>query len=295
VDLLELANKAGIIIHQQGLTEGKIMGGSNVDVSKIPKVDDSWRYSLLGSKRDVGNIFLQGQGQALVTQSKLPPQTQTFNTDRVSQQAAEFGVGNAIKAKEVERFLDPSAARMREESGSDIASLTNIQTFKQGMDDLAKRRGITSGYVNNLANTIGRSPVYDITTGPGRVMAMRNLALQQGYLAQTPAPIGGLDPATAIQAEMEAKKQNLQAMQQFQQNVMAGGQRLQQSTSDFINQNLGELQQANQVEQQNKQQREQMMYEAAVKKAAGDNSMTGTYIGAGGAVAGAALGAAIII
>jgi 3-oxoacyl-ACP reductase-like protein len=70
---------------------------------------------------------------------------------------------------------------------------------------------------------------------------------------------------------------------------------LQQSTSDFINQNLGELAQANQVSQQNKQNYEQAMYNNAVQNAASQNALQGQMIGAGGAVAGAALGAAIII
>ncbi len=94
---------------------------------------------------------------------------------------------------------------------------------------------------------------------------------------------------------MAAKAANLQAMQQYQQNVLASSQRLQQSTSDFINQNLGELAQANQVSQQNKQNYEQAMYNNAVQNAASQNAMTGQMIGAGGAVAGAAIGAAIII
>ena len=98
----------------------------------------------------------------------------------------------------------------------------------------------------------------------------------------------------SIQAEMQAKAANLQAMQQYQQNVFAGGQRLQQSTSDWINQNLGELQQANQVSQQNKQNYEESMYQNAVQNAASQNAMTGSLIGAGGAVAGAAVGAIII-
>jgi len=137
--------------------------------------------------------------------------------------------------------------------------------------------------------------MFDAGTEAGRQARLRALALQQGYLAQTPAPIGGLDPATAIQAEMQAKAANLQAMQQYQQNVLAGGQRLQQSTSDWINQNLGELQQANNVAQKNRENYEQAMYNNAVNMAASGNAMTGQMIGAGGAVAGAALGAAIII
>jgi hypothetical protein len=137
--------------------------------------------------------------------------------------------------------------------------------------------------------------MFDAGTEAGRQARLRALALQQGYLAQTPAPVGGLDPATAIQAEMAAKAANLQSMQQFQQNVLASSQRFQQSTSDWINQNLGDLAQANQVAQQNKQNYEQSMYNAAVQNAASQNALTGSYIQAGGAVAGAALGTAIII
>ena len=137
--------------------------------------------------------------------------------------------------------------------------------------------------------------MFDANTEAGRQARLRALAIQQGYLAQTPAPVGGLDPASIIQAEMAAKSANLQAMQQYQQNILAGGQRLQQSTSDWINQNLGELQQANQVAQQNQRNYEQAMYQNAVQNAGSSNQMSGALIGAGGAVAGAALGAAIII
>ena len=184
---------------------------------------------------------------------------------------------------------------MRSQMGRRVAEISDITATQRSMDELAKKQGLTSGYTTGLGGTIGRSAIYDAGTEAGRQARLKNLALQQGYLAQTPAPIGGLDPATAIQAEMAAKSANLQAMQQYQQNVLASGQRLQQSTSDFINQNLGELAQANQISQQNKQNYEQAMYNNAVQNAASQNAMTGQMIGAGGAVAGVALGAAIII
>ena len=272
------------------------MGGQSVDVSKIPQADSSWMYPLLAGKREAGATMLQGQGDALVEFAKAPPKLQVFDTERVSKEASEFGLEGKLKSQEIERLISPETARMREQMGGRIALLTDIEASKQSMDDWAKSRGLMSGFSTGLgAGTIGRAAMYDATTQAGRERMLRNLQIQQGYLAQTPAPIGGLDPATAIQAEMAAKAANLEAMQRYQQNVLAGGQRLQQSATDFINQNLGELQQANQVEQQNKQAREQMIYEAAVAKAAGDNQMTGAYIGAGGAVAGAALGAAIMI
>lgn len=272
------------------------MGGSTSGTPKIPETNEAPMYSLIGGKQRVGGQYLQMEADRLKAYAALPPKTQTFDAGRTSKEAAEFGLGGLNTSRELEKLTDPSAARMRGQMGGEVAFLTNIDATKQSMDDWAKKRGLISGFSTGIgAGTIGRAAMYDATTEGGRLARLRNLQIQQGYLAQTPAPIGGLDPAAAIQAEMEAKKQNLQAIQRYQQNVLAGGQGLQQSATDFINQNLGELAQANQVAQQNKQAREQAIYEAAVQKAASENNLTGAYIGAGGAVAGAALGAAIII
>ena len=114
-------------------------------------------------------------------------------------------------------------------------------------------------------------------------------------MAQTPAPIGGLDPASIIAAEQAAKNQNLAAMQQYQGNVMQGAQQLNQSTTDWINSNLGQLQKINQNQQQSQQNYEQMLLQNAQQNAASGNAQKGQMITTGGAVAGAVLGAAIII
>lgn len=259
------------------------------------KPDDTSMFALLNAKTAVGGQYLQNQAGLLKFMSQMPPQRQVFDTGRLSQEAAELGIENKIRSRDFESLTDPSAARMRHEMGSRVAELTDIAATKKGMDDWAKKQGITTGFTGLGQSTIGKSAIYDVGTAAGRQARLRNLQLQQGYLAQTPAPVGGLDPASIIQAEMAAKNQNLQAMQQYQQNVLASGQRLQQSTSDWINQNLGELQQANNVAQQNKQNYEQAMYQNAVQNAASGNAQQGQMIGAGGAIAGAALGAAIII
>jgi hypothetical protein len=262
----------------------------------INKIDDSWMYTLLKNKTDTGWGYLQNQGELLKLQAQLPPQMQVFDGAQTSKEAAEWGIENKIRSRDFEGLTDPNAARMRHEMGSRVAELTDITATKKGMDDWAKKQGITSGYTTGLGqSTIGNSAIYDVGTAAGRMAKLRNLQIQQGYLAQTPAPIGGLDPASIIQAEMAAKKQNLESMQQYQQNILAGGQAFQQSATDWINQNLGELQKASNVEQQNKQSREQFAYENAVQKAASENSKRASYIQTGGAVVGAALGAAIII
>jgi hypothetical protein len=277
-------------------------GSSSVQANKyVSKPDDAPMFSILAAKQAAGGQYLQNQSELLKLQSQMPPQTQTFDTGRMSKEAAELGIENKIRSRELERLVDPEAERMRHEMGSRVAELTDIAATQKSMDSWANKQGISSGYRTGLGQgTIGRSAIYDMGTEAGRQARLRNLALQQGYLAQTPAPVGGLDPASAIQAEMAAKSANLQAMQQYQQNVLAGSQGLQQSTSDWINQNLGDLQQANQISQQNKQNYEQSMYQNAVNNAASKNAMTGQMIGAGGAAGGAAigaigLGAAIII
>jgi hypothetical protein len=272
-------------------------GSSSTQATKyISKPDDSAMFSILAAKQAAGAQYLQNQAELLKLQSQTPPQMQTFDTGRMSKEAAELGIENKIRSRELEGLFDPETARMRHEMGSRVAELTNLAATQKSMDSWANKQGISSGYKTGMGQgTIGKAAIYDMGTEAGRQARLRNLALQQGYLAQTPAPVGGLDPASAIQAEMAAKAANLQAMQQYQQNVLAGGQGLQQSTSDWINQNLGELQQANKVSQENKQNYEQSMYQNAVQNAASQNAMTGQMIGAGGAVAGAAIGAAIII
>jgi hypothetical protein len=272
-------------------------GSSSTQATKyISKPDDSAMFSILAAKQAAGGQYLQNQAELLKLQSQVPPQMQTFDTARMSKEAAELGIENKIRSRELEGLFDPETAKMRHEMGSRVAELTDIAATQRSMNDWATKQGISSGYKSGIGQgTIGRAAIYDMGTEAGRQAKLRNLALQQGYLAQTQAPVGGLDPASAIQAEMAAKAANLQAMQQYQQNVLAGGQGLQQSTSDWINQNLGELQQANKVSQENKQNYEQSMYQNAVQNAASQNAMTGQMIGAGGAVAGAAIGAAIII
>jgi hypothetical protein len=173
--------------------------------------------------------------------------------------------------------------------GDRVAEATNLDATKKWMDQWAIKSGLGSD------SLIGRSAIYDQATQEGRQAKLQNLQIQQGYLSQTPAPIGGLDPASIIAAEQAAKAQNLQAMQQYQGNVMQGSQQLNQSTTDWINSNLGQLQKINQVDQQNQSNYEQAMLKQAQQMAASENASKGAMITTGGAVAGAAIGAAIII
>ena len=161
----------------------------------------------------------------------------------------------------------------------------------------AMKAGIIRGAETGIGteSTIGRSALFDYTTEAGRQERLRNLALQQGYLAQTQAPVGGLDPASAIAAEQAARAQNLQAMQQYQQGVFGGAQQYGQSNTDWINQNLGNLANIYGTGRQEQQNYQNMLYQGAAQNAASQNQRTGQLISAGGSAVGALAGAAIII
>jgi hypothetical protein len=232
---------------------------------------------------------LQNQANLLRAYSSQAPAMQSFDASKTSQQASEFGMDNIQRSKEFERLLNPEVAQMRQGLGDRVAEATNLDASKKWMDQWAIKSGLGSD------SLIGRSAIYDQSTQEGRQAKLQNLQIQQGYLSQTPAPIGGLDPASIIAAEQAAKAQNLQAMQQYQGNVMQGAQQLNQSTTDWINSNLGQLQKINSVDQQNQSNYEQAMLKRAEQRAASDNASRGAMISTGGAVAGAAIGAAIII
>ena len=248
-------------------------------------------FSLQGwlnqSKAQMG--ALQNQANSLRAFSSQAPAMQSFDAAKTSQQAAEFGMDNIQTSKEFERLLNPETAKMRQGLGDRVAEATNLDATKKWMDQWAIKSGLGSD------SLIGRSAIYDQATQEGRQAKLQNLQIQQGYLSQTPAPIGGLDPASIIAAEQAAKAQNLQSMQQYQGNVMQGSQQLNQSTTDWINSNLGQLQKINQVDQQNQSNYEQAMLKQAQQMAASENASKGAMITTGGAVAGAAIGAAIII
>lgn len=256
------------------------------------------KFSRPDSTASLQGLMLQSQGQMGALQNQVDllkayssqaPAMQSFDAAKTSQQAAEFGMDNLQRSKEFERLLNPDVAQMRGDLGSRVAEATNLDASKKWMDQWALKSGLGTD------SLIGRSAIYDQSTQEGRQARLQNLQLQQGYLAQTPSPIGGLDPASIIAAEQSAKAQNLQAMQQFQGNVMQGSQQLNQSTSDWINSNLGQLQKINQVDQQNQQNYQQAMLQNATQNAASKNAQTGQWIAAGGAAGGAILGAAIII
>ena len=260
-----------------------------------PKPDYTASYEGLRIGSQGQLAMLQNQANLLKSYSSQAPLLQSFDATKTSQQAAEFGMDNLQRSKEFERLANPEIAKMRDELGSKVAEATNLDATKNWLDNWAVKKGLMNQSGVGTDSLIGRSAVFDQATEAGRQARLQNLQIQQGYLAQTPAPIGGLDPASIIAAEQAAKAQNLASMQQYQGNVMQGAQQLGQSTTDWINSNLGQLQKISQSEQESKRNYEQMMLQNAQQNAASANAQQSQMIGTGGAAIGALAGVAIII
>jgi hypothetical protein len=273
------------------------MGGAKtVDASKyISKPDPKSMYDITMAQSLGQQRGLQQQADLLSYYTQMPPEMQRFDAAKTSKQAAEFGMANLERSKEFERLTDPATAKMRAELGSKVAEITNLDAARKWGEQLGLKSGLMRGMQSGLGSDslIGRSAIYDAATEAGRQARLQNLQLQQGYLARTQAPVGGLDPAALISAEQAAKAQNMAALQQWQQGAFSGAGRIGQSTTDWINSNLGQLSAINQTGRQDQRNYEQAMYNAAALKAQQENAMKQAYISAAGQIVGAVGGAMI--
>ena len=274
------------------------MGGATVDASKyVTRPDPSSMYQLGMAQSAAGMQGLQQQGELLRMFSQMPPPMQQFDRQQVSREAAELGMENLQRSKEFERLVSPETAKMRSELGARVAEATDPEATQRWATQMALKSGLMRGVQTGISpeSSIARSAMFDTATEAGRQARLQNLALQQGYLAQTAAPIGGLDPSTAIAAEQAAKAQNLEAMRRWQENVMGGQLGFAQSQSDWINQSLGNLANIGRTQQQDVQNYQQALLGGAAQSAASKNAITGSLIGAGGAAVGLGAAAAIMV
>ena len=285
------------------------MGGQSVDPGQyISKPDNTVETKTLQAKIAADNLNFdlgllgfdqqaKSQERALKLAARLTPNMQQFDAAKTSKEAAEMGMANLARSKKFEQLVDPETAKMRSQIGKRVADATSSEALQKYMNDFAKSKGITDLGETGISrdSTIGRSAIFDQATQAARQFNLENLAAQQGYLAATEAPKGGLDPGALMEAKQAAESSNLANLTGWQQNIVNAARGMQVQSPMFVPtggyQDILSLQQAN---QQNRQNYEQAMYQGAAQNAAGSNQMTGSLIGAGGAIGGAALGAVII-
>ena len=239
---------------------------------------------------------LQSEANLLGMAQQLKPIYQEFNPTEVSQQAFELGIENANRARQFEENVSPELARMRAGIGQQVEQLTSPENWQQKLNQWAKTKGLAQMMQSGIDpySTMGKSAMYDASTAQGRQFALENLAMRQKYLDANQMQ-GGIDPGQLIAGQQAAKASNLQGMQDWQRGLLAGAQGLGQSTQSAINRSIGNIQNAHQANVADTQNYNNMMNQVMAQNAASKNAATASWIGAGGAVGGAALGAAIIV
>jgi hypothetical protein len=169
-------------------------------------------------------------------------------------------------------------------------------SWQNELQDWTKKAGLQQYLGTGLQDsTIGKSGLYDLATQAGQQFRQKQLAGAEQAIG--PAPVAGIDPQQAVQAGLAEKA----AAYQQREGARTGGYEQamanQQSTTDWINQMMGATSQLLNKNQQEWHDYRQGLLTAGAQNAAGKNAMSGAYIGAGGAAAGATLGiaAAVII
>lgn len=239
---------------------------------------------------------LASQGKLFEMATQLKPIYQEFDPSAVSKQSFELGIENANRARQFEESVDPATARMRAGMGETVEKLTSPESWQDKLGQWAKTKGLAQmmGTGIDMGSTIGKSAMFDQSTAQGRQIALDDLALRQKYLDATQMQ-GGIDPGALVAAQQAAKAQNLQGLQEWQRGVLSGAQGLGQTAQDAINRSVGNIQSAHTANVADTQNYNNMVNEVKAKNAQSKNSTRGSWIGAGGAVAGAGLAAAIMV
>lgn len=266
---------------------------------------------ILAQKQEMGRGALEGQLADLRTQGQLfdlytksQPLMQTFDAEETSRQAAQLGLSNLARSRQLEQTTSPATARMRLALPEQVESATSGEAFKNYMDAWLKNKGISavSGTGVDPSSSFGRSLMADVSSEEGRKRMLEDIALRRQFVKSQEAPMGGLDPGQLIGARMGQEAANLGAMSDWQKNIFGGAQQLgsslgqaQQGAFDYLSKNMGEILNLSNVNRQNRQAYEQSLYDAAVQNAQSQNSAKAGLISAGAGLGGAAIGAAAIM
>ena len=287
-------------------------GAATVDAGRyMNRPDTTMDAYMLAQKQAMGGGALEAsladissQAQLYDLYSRTKPAMQTFDAEATSRQAAELGLSNLARQRQMEAMTAPATARMRLGLPEQIESATSGEAFKNYMDTWLRQKGISdvSGTGVDPSSSFGRSMLADVSTEEGRKRMLEDIALRQQFTQSQQAPTGGLDPGQLIGARMGAEAANLGAMSDWQRNIFSGAQQLgtglgqaQQGAFDFLSKNMGEIMNLQNIQRSNRQAYEQSLYDAASQRAQSQNQMKGAMIGGGAALGGAAIGAAAII
>jgi hypothetical protein len=268
-------------------------GASTVNASSyFSKRDPSRDIAIAMMMQQAQQQQMQNQAEMLKMYSEMTPEQQRYDAAAQSRRAAELGLGNILRQRELERISNPQEAAMRLAQSKQIEDLTAQQNADQYMREYMRTEGLPTQYETGLGDsTIGRAAMYDRALAAKQAYEENLTAQRQSYLARTQAPVGGLSPETSIAGKMGAEAQNIAAMEAYKQGILgSAGQLGQTGFQSAMNQfsNLGGMQNA---QQQSQQTYQQAMLDNQAQNLASQRAITGAYIQAGGQAASSAIGA----
>jgi hypothetical protein len=270
------------------------MGGSSTVNARqyISKRDPSRDIAIAMAMQQAQAQQMQNQAEMLKMYTGMTPEQQRYDASAQSRRAAELGLQNILRQRELERISNPQEAAMRLSQSKQIEDLTAQQNADQYMREYMRTQGLPTQYETGLGDsTIGRAAMYDRALAAKQAYEENLAAQRRAYLASTQAPVGGLSPETSIAGKMGAEAQNIASMEAYKQGILgSAGQLGQTGFQSAMNQfsNLAGMQNA---QQQSQQTYQQAMLENQAQNLASQRAMTGAYIQAAGNVASSAIGA----
>lgn len=263
------------------------MGGAKtVDPRKyISKRDPSRDIAVAMMMQQAQQQQMANQAQMLQQYAGMTPEQQMYDASAQSQRAAELGLQNIYRQRELERITSPQEAAMRLAQSKQLEDLTAQKNVDQYMREYMRTQGLPTQYETGLGDsTIGRAAMYDRALAAKQAYEQNLAAQRQAYLASTQAPTGGISPETSIAAKQAAEAQNIAAQEAYRQGMFGSIGAFGQSSADMANQQFANLAGLQQAQQQSQQAYNQMLAGGAQQAAAARNAMTGAYIDAGGKV-----------
>lgn len=269
------------------------MGGAKtVDPSKyISKRDPSRDVAIAMMMQQAQQQQMRNQAEMLKQYAGTALQQQDYNASQISRRAAELGMQNILRQRELDRLTSPEAAAMRLAQSKEMEQLTSPETSQAYMREYMRTEGLPSQYETGLGDsTIGRAAMYDRSLQAKKAFEESLALQQQAYLARTAEPVGGISPEASIAAQQAVDAQNLAAQEAYKQGMFGSVTGFNQAAANAAAQQYANLAGLQNTAQQSQQAYNQMLLGGAQQNAASQNAMKGAYISAAGNIASSALG-----
>jgi hypothetical protein len=244
---------------------------------------------------NAGTVGALGLGRGVVDAAvATSPELRTADIPYLQESARREALINALNSAELEKMLTPETARMREALPKQLVQdmsetpdtrLSNMW-LRQGLQDvLATGARLDSGFARSALADRTREDYF------GTRQALQDRV--SAYLQGNPMPIAGLDVGSIAGVISQTKADNANARDMYKQQVLGYLGAQAGNVTNAFNQSA-------QMEAARRAQNASMYNQAAAMNAqaantasaarsSGMSSMMGAGIGAGGAIAGAAL------